>query len=155
MKIPSVSRRRAVFDQSVMTPLIDVVFQLLIFFMCASVGHIREWLMPFDFGAGTGIQSAMPVEKPLGDVWIRLSRRNDQTLVNIAGTDYPEWAAVAAVLQALGETAAEIPVILDIAPNVPMQDVIRVDDLCRRAKFESVSFAAGESPQSATDPAGQ
>ncbi len=29
-----------------------------------------------------------------------------------------------------------------VAPQVPMGDVIRIDDLCRAAKFESVSFAA-------------
>ena len=29
-----------------MTPLIDVVFLLLIFFVCASTGQIRESLLP-------------------------------------------------------------------------------------------------------------
>lgn len=146
MKIPSISHRRALFDQSVMTPLIDVVFQLLIFFMCASVGHLREWLLPIDFGSGTGVEAAVPVEKPLGEVWIRLDSRAGQTVVNIAGTDYPDWSQVALVLKTLGETAAEIPVILEISPEVPMGDVIRVDDLCRLARFESVSFAAEALP---------
>jgi len=156
MKIPTISHRRAMFDQSVMTPLIDVVFQLLIFFMCASVGHIREWLLPIDFGSGTGAAAAIPVEKPLGEVWIRLEQRAGETVVNIAGTDYPDWSQVAVVLRTLGETATEIPVILEIGPEVPMGDVIRVDDLCRISRFASVSFAADAIPESsAADSADQ
>lgn len=156
MKIPSINHRRAVFDQSVMTPLIDVVFQLLIFFICASVGHLREWLLPIDFGAGVGVESAIPAEQPLGEVWVRLDSQAGQTVVNIAGTNYTDWSQVSRVLTALGETAAEIPVILEIAPEVPMGEVIRVDDLCRLAKFESVSFVAESLPvPKAVDSAGE
>lgn len=125
-----------------MTPLIDIVFQLLIFFICASTGHLREWVLPVDFGAGVSVESAEPQEKPLGEVWIRLTRETGETQIVIEGTTYREWGPVQQVLRALGETAAEIPVILDIAPEVEMGDVIRLDDLCRAAKFQSVSFAA-------------
>ena len=52
-----------------MTPLIDVVFQLLIFFICASTGRLRELLLPTDFAAGAlGDQAAKSVERPLGEV---------------------------------------------------------------------------------------
>ena len=134
-----------------MTPLIDIVFQLLIFFICASTGHLREWVLPVDFGAGVSIESADPQEKPLGEVWIRLTREAGETQISIEGTTYREWAPVQQVLRALGETAADIPVILDIAPEVEMGDVIRLDDLCRAARFQSVSFAA-EAP-AGTSPA--
>ena len=40
-----------------MTPLIDVVFLLLIFFVCASTGQIRESLLPTELSGGS-IESA-------------------------------------------------------------------------------------------------
>lgn len=128
-----------------MTPLIDVVFQLLIFFICASTGHLREFLLPADFGAGALEASQDVPPHPLGRVWIRLEREAGETVVDIEGRVYRDWLQARTVLERLGETAAEIPVILDIDGRVPMQDVIRLDDLCRAANFQSVSFAADPS----------
>ncbi len=142
MRLPHSHRRNLAFGAAAMTPLIDIVFQLLIFFICASIGHVREWVLPVDFGAGSLVEATQPRDKPLGEVWIRLTREEGQTIVTIEGTAYPDWAEVDRMLAALAETAADIPVILDIAGDVPMADVIRLDDLCRAAKFRSVSFAA-------------
>jgi biopolymer transport protein ExbD len=132
-----------------MTPLIDIVFQLLIFFICASTGHLREFLLPVDFGAGAVIEATELPPQPLGEVWVRLEREGGQTVVTIEGTRYPDWERVRAVLVGLGEITAEIPVILDIGDQVPMGDVIRIDDLCRAARFETVSFAADAPPVAA------
>lgn len=144
MRVPTRQRGSLQFSTTAMTPMIDIVFQLLIFFMCASIGHQREWLLPVDFGAGALTQAAELQERPLGEVWVKLQREGDRTTITIEGTRYTEWKPVRQVLLTLGETAADIPVILDIAPEVPMEDVIRVDDLCRAAKFQTVSFAASE-----------
>lgn len=146
MRIPTHHRASLQFGATSMTPLIDIVFQLLIFFICASIGHQRESILPIDFGAGSLAAAVEIPERPLGEVWIRLQREQDRTLVTIEGTPYPDWDQVRGVLQALGQTAADIPVILDIAPEVPMEDVIRVDDACRGAHFRSVSFAAEAPP---------
>ena len=56
-----------------MTPLIDVVFLLLIFFVCASTGQIRESLLPTELSGGS-IESAaaVPQERPLGEAWVRV-----------------------------------------------------------------------------------
>lgn len=141
MRIPAGHRTNLQFGATAMTPLIDIVFQLLIFFICASTGHLREFLLPIDFGSGAVIDAADPPPRPLGEVWIRLTREGEGTVVTIEGTRYPAWAAVQRLLMTLGETAAELPVILDISGDVPMGDVIRIDDYCRAARFESVSFA--------------
>ena len=42
MKIPSAHYDRQLDDSQAMTPLIDVVFLLLIFFVCASTDQVRE-----------------------------------------------------------------------------------------------------------------
>jgi biopolymer transport protein ExbD len=141
MRIPTSHARRSGFDQTAMTPLIDVVFQLLIFFICATTGHIRELILPADLAAGVGSAAVEVVEKPLGEVWVRLRRDGDLTVANLEGTDYEDAARLAEVLKALSQAAPEIPVILEVAEDVPLGDVVRVYDLCRAGGFDTVSFA--------------
>jgi biopolymer transport protein ExbD len=145
MRVPTSNRSAAAMSSAAMTPLIDVVFQLLIFFICASTGHLREQLLPADLGAGAVGEAALPVEKPLGEVWIRLTWDGAQTVPTMEGTPYPGWPRFQGVLRTLAETAADIPVILAIDGAVPMGDVIRVYDVCRAAGFQHLSFAADPS----------
>lgn len=129
--------------QTAMTPLIDVVFQLLIFFICASTGHMKELLLPTDFRAGAiGAPANLEVEKPLGEVWLRLKRNADQTVAFLEGREFRDLNQLQATLKTLAEAAKEIPVILDIAGDVPLGDVIQVYDACRAVNFRTVSFAA-------------
>lgn len=147
MRIPTSRQRASQVDmQTAMTPLIDVVFQLLIFFICASTGHMKELLLPTDFRAGAVGAAATPdVEKPLGEVWIKLKRDGDETIALLEGREIRDLTQLEATLRALAQAATEIPVILDIAADVPLGDVIRVYDACRAAKFRSVNFAADAS----------
>lgn len=126
-----------------MTPMIDVVFLMLIFFVCASVGQTIESLLPTELAAGS-IESVEPmeVEKPLGEVWLRLRVEGAHTVVEVNERVYDDFGALEATLMDLAELAPEIPVILDIAAEVPMGDVIRVYDTCREADFVSIHFAA-------------
>jgi biopolymer transport protein ExbD len=144
MRIPTSRQQASQVDmQTAMTPLIDVVFQLLIFFICASTGHMRELLLPTDFRAGAIAAAATPeVEKPLGEVWIKLKRTDDQTAAFLEGREFRDLGQLEQTLTALAAAATEIPVILDIAGDVPLGDVIRVYDACRSAHFRTVSFAA-------------
>lgn len=129
--------------QTAMTPLIDVVFQLLIFFICASTGHMRELLLRADLHSGAvGAASAPDQELPLGEVWIRLKRTADKTAVFLEGREFTDLNELDSTLRSLAAAAVEIPVILDIADDVPLGDVIHVYDRCRAARFRSVNFAA-------------
>jgi biopolymer transport protein ExbD len=143
MKLPARARTLGLVDQSTMTPLIDVVFLLLIFFICASTGPIREWLLPLDFSRGqTGAADATEAPLPLGEVWLRLRPQADgRTVVDVQGTVYDDWDQLQTVLLELAAAAVEIPVILQIHDDVPMGDVIRLQDLCRTAGFSNLNFA--------------
>lgn len=131
-----------------MTPLIDIVFQLLIFFVCASTGHLREFLLPADL-AGGGTQSEAPQKKdsPLSQVWIRLRLDDEVTITQVEGTDYRPEDNLRDVLQQLAEAANDVPLILDIAGDVPLGSVVEIVDLCRASGFVSINFAA--EPQAA------
>jgi biopolymer transport protein ExbD len=127
--------------------MIDVVFLLLIFFVCASVGKISEALLPTDLAAGS-VESEEPIEqpeRPFGDVWLFLRSKNGRTAtqVNKGGEVYDDAGRLETTLITLAELSSELPVILDIEPNVPLGDMIQVYDACRVAGFETVHFATG------------
>ncbi len=130
-----------------MTPMIDVIFQLLIFFVCASAGQVVESHLPTELAAGA-VESAVPVivERPFGEVWLRLHRRatdgaDDVTVVELNDREYSDEPSLRQTLLTLAETTPEIPVILDIDGPVPLGDVVRVYDACQSAQFRQVSFA--------------
>lgn len=130
-----------------MTPMIDVIFQLLIFFVCASAGQMVESHLPTELAAGS-IESVAPVivERPFGEVWLRLHRRAAEgedgvTVVELNDREYADEKSLRTTLLALAEATPEIPVILDIAGPVPLGDVVRVYDACQSAQFHQVSFA--------------
>lgn len=128
--------------QSAMTPLIDVVFQLLIFFICASTGHLREMLLPTDFASGAiGDKAPREIEKPIGEVRIKLRRDVDTTIYQIEGRDFDELGGVEEFLRSLAKEAIDIPVILEIQGDVPLGDAVSVYDTCRAVRFRSIHFA--------------
>lgn len=141
MRIPT---HRHEVENTSMTPMIDVIFQLLIFFVCASAGQTIESHLPTELAAGA-VESATPVvvERPFGEVWLRLKRREAEalTVVELNDREYSDEAALRTTLLALAETTPEIPVILDIEGAVPLGDVVRVYDACQSAQFRQVSFA--------------
>ncbi len=129
-----------------MTPLIDVVFLLLIFFVCASVGQIPESLLPSEIAAG-GLDADTVIERetPFDEVWLHLIRTEDKrTHIELNNRRIEQFAELQAILGELSQDVPEIPVILDIDPEVPWGDLIRVYDTCLAAQFESIHFAVDE-----------
>jgi biopolymer transport protein ExbD len=146
MRIP-LCRRDIDHTGSSMTPMIDVIFLLLIFFVCVSAGQLQEYHLPTELSAGA-VESAAPVivERPFGEVWLRLRRKaaagtEATTIVELNDREYADEASLRTTLLALAETTPEIPVILDIEGAVPLGDVVRVYDTCQSAQFQHVSFA--------------
>lgn len=134
-----------------MTPMIDVVFLLLIFFVCASIGQIRESTLPTPLAAGS-IEAVDAVEapEPLGEVWVKLSRRDAGegvvTTAEVNNQLYDDWDRLRSTLRELASVAPEIPVILDIDHGVPVGDFVDILDTCRSAGFDNVQFATAPQP---------
>ncbi len=142
MRIPHVRRIAHEPDNSTMTPMIDVVFLLLIFFICASARQTREALLPANLPAGS-IEAAGAVPAvQIDQAFVKVKQRADgTTIAEINGTDYATIDLLESQLRALAEVGPEVPVILDIEGRVPFGDVIRVYDLCQRLKFTTIKFA--------------
>lgn len=133
-----------------MTPMIDVVFQLLIFFICtASFQQLEELLPTHMLTQGTSKAEIQPKEEPERHepIIVNLGLADGRVTWAIAGRQLAGIDEVRQVLAALGgEPAlrAQLPVILDVAPDVPLGDVIDVYDLCLAIRFEKIKFAASK-----------
>jgi biopolymer transport protein ExbD len=132
-----------------MTPMIDVIFLLLIFFVCTASFRSPEKVLPTRLSLPGAVPSDVqpdPDQLDLEKIVVDLLWRN------VAGTwraqwqindrDYRRLADVRTVLAAVKQVKSDLPVILDVEPNVPMEDVIDLYDLCREVGLGRVQFAA-------------
>lgn len=143
MRVPS-SHTRADLSENMMTSMIDVVFLLLIFFLCAATGRQSESLLPTTLGGGDGatLAEARPATSmPLDEVWIAVTAPEPgRVVMTLNETPYEGFPQLEAVLRQLAELAPESPVILDLAPQVPAGELVRLYDTCRRAGFQTINF---------------
>jgi biopolymer transport protein ExbD len=128
-----------------MTPMIDVIFLLLIFFICTASFQMPEEILPTRFLLPGTVASETPIDPEvldLDEIVVKVLWRDAGPRWQINDRDYSSLAEVRAVLTAAAQIKIDLPVILDIEPNVPMENVIDVYDLCRKVGLERVQFAA-------------
>ncbi|MEM7812934.1 MAG: biopolymer transporter ExbD [Planctomycetota bacterium] len=155
MKLRRRPRSAAADVDRALTPLIDVVFLLLIFFVCAGSGAPAEQLLGLAFAepepsesesAAAAPDAAPPAETfDLGSLWVELKRRDG---VTVAVANDVERAGIGEIESLLADlagagAAADVPVVLDAADDVPTGDVIRVFDAAVAAGFQTIDFATG------------
>ena len=145
VRLPATRADREHDIDSTMTPMIDVVFLLLIFFVWTAGTQIVEYILPSQISAQLGNQQTditdpLP-EQDFDNVVIRV--RFDGAL--------PDWTineqgmeTIGDVFDTLNSLAAinmEAPIIVHPDENVPIGFVIEVYDQAKLAGFEKVSFA--------------
>jgi biopolymer transport protein ExbD len=147
LRIPS-HTHRADISENMMTPMIDVVFNLLIFFVCASALNIQELSLRADLGVAKSEQAtaaaAIDVANslPADEVRIELSvRPGGQLVMRLNGVDHESFSALKELLLELAQLAPGSPVVLDVEGDVEAGEVLRVYDTCRAARFQSIQFA--------------
>ncbi len=134
------------FDRTV-TPMVDVVFQLLVFFVLASGGRIAERTLSTTLAAGavgsTVLQQA-PVPERTPEIWLHLSRDSAGGVTMLRVNDGPssDLAGLPQRIEALKGADPTSNVILDVQANIPWGEVIQVYDTCRAARFRAINFAA-------------
>ncbi|MDP6444232.1 MAG: biopolymer transporter ExbD [Pirellulaceae bacterium] len=145
-RVSMFANRRGGLDVK-MTPMIDVVFLLLVFFVWTASFQIVEQILPSNLAQSSGSQESPidtppPPEADFDDVVVRILwtvngpqwQINDQPLASLA--------AVRDRLERIATIKRDAPVILLPDPDTPLGDVIDVFDLARLQDFEKVSFAA-------------
>jgi len=129
-----------------MTPMIDVVFLLLVFFVATASFQAVEQMLPTSvtrFGAGAEAAQVDPQTADMGKLVIEVLWRDGRSVWQINGVVYQSLDEVRRVLVATVRIQPDIPVILDVEGAVPMEDVIDVYDLCRSVSLAKVQFAVG------------
>ena len=145
MRIPSSHHESAGRTDSTMTSMIDVVFLLLIFFICTASFAIPEQLLPssvkMEEGAG-----AEPVEVPeelkdLQEVVVTVGWTGQSPIWTVNEQAVTSFKRLRGLLQDVAAVDIEVPVILDVADPVPLGHVLDVYDAARLAGFEKIQFA--------------
>lgn len=143
-----------------LTPMIDIVFNLLVFFMTAtklrSAEAVIEAYLPKDRGPSSG-HVTVPLEEPRivlrlqpdGQVRVRLGEPLGLVPVEGLIERHEVWSALHARLVLLrdahkGETP--LSVIVDAQPEVPTRMVVLAVNEVLRADLHEVTFAAPAVP---------
>jgi len=147
VKRPSVFRRANYGLDVKMTPMIDVVFLLLVFFVWTASFQIVEHLLPSNLMAVAGQGDPMeidPEEAEFEPVVVRVRISDGRPLWLVNDTPRDSLKQVGEMLRVLADIKGDAPVILDPDPGVPLGDVIDLYDLARLAGFVRIQFAASE-----------
>ena len=128
-----------------MTPMIDVVFLLLVFFVCTTDFHAVEALLPTPLKAA-GATAAPPEIEELENVVIKLGVVDGAPRWELNARVCRAPAEVRDTLARLAAIEKRLPIVLDIDGAVPLGDAIDLYDWCRLAGFEQVRFAAPAPP---------
>jgi biopolymer transport protein ExbD len=143
MRLPDTRTSRRPGDVA-MTPMIDVVFQLMIFFICTASFQMAEELLPTSLADSGGSSEAAPieVEPDLERIVAHATQTGGETRWTVNERACGSLAEVQQVLRAVAEIDRTLPVVLDVEGQVPLGNMIDVYDLCRLTGFEKIQFAA-------------
>lgn len=144
MKIPRQDNRESM--ELKMTPMIDVVFLLLVFFVWTSSFELPEFDLPSAIAeppsALASESTSAPVVEPFDEVVVALSMNEGQTRIQFNGQPIASADAVGEKLARIVSLGIQPPVIIDPADNVTMNVAVKVYDAARAAGIDRVLFAA-------------
>jgi biopolymer transport protein ExbD len=129
-----------------MTPMIDVVFLLMIYFIWSSSFGASERLLPSQLsaqtsGAGQSPTEAPPPEADFEKLVVRIVGTQGNIGWTVNDTPMPSLADLQNKLLQMARIKSDAPVVLHPDPDVPLEHVIDVFDLSRLVGFEKVQFA--------------
>lgn len=149
MRRPSIYNDRRGPLEVKMTPMIDVVFLLLVFFVWSASFQVVEHLVPSQLSAETGtsptdVNDPPPPEADFDNVIVRIFWTGQNAAWQINDQPLASLQQVSTQLQAIAQIKPDAPVIIHPDPQVPLGDVMDVFDKSRLANFQKVQFAATE-----------
>ena len=119
-----------------LTPMIDVVFLLLCFFVTSQI--FAQWETEIDIALPTAATGGMPQRLP-GEVIINVLADGTAVVNGQALGD----AQLRAMMDRLVQLFPGQPVLLRGDKAAAYEHIIRVLDLCRQADIWNISFATG------------
>ena len=119
-----------------LVPMLDIVFNLLFFFVVSQV--YSQWETEIDIALPTAKTSQSPQRLP-GEIIVNVDK-DGATIVNgrVLTSD-----ALGATLKQVAQLFPGQPVLIRADKTTDYEHVIRVLDLCRLADIWNISFATG------------
>ena len=143
VKIPSVHSRSSERADVAMTPMIDVVFLLLIFFVWTASFQIVEMTLPSQLtemvGAGAN-QEVKLEEEDFESVIVRIQQDNQQIQWTVNDQPTSSLADVRERLRMVAKIRSDLPVLIDPAEQIQLGFVLDVFDIARDAGFQNIQF---------------
>jgi biopolymer transport protein ExbD len=141
MRIPSIYTRNDARSDSAMTPMIDVVFLLLIFFVWTASFQAIEALLPSELTASSsGGAAAALQEEDFERIVVRIRDDAATTRWSLNGRDISAWGELRSSLEQLASIRTDLPVVVDPDQQVPLGDVIDVYDAARQVGLANIQF---------------
>lgn len=131
-----------------MTPLIDVVFLLLIFFVCTASFQPVETLLPSDLliSGASDLDAPLEPEPELERVVLGAEVSPAGVVWQVNGRRCDNLTQLRAVLVQLAKIDARLPVIVDPDSRTPLGVVVSGYDAARAAGLSDIKFAASADP---------
>lgn len=144
MKIPAHRPREGLDINTAMTPMIDVVFLLLVFFVWTISFEAIEHLLPSQLSSEVGKQPAnleeLPPELDFDRIVIRLTGEPTSPTIQVKEKQYGSLDDLRAFLLQTHQINAQAPVYIHPDDEIQLGPVINLFDLTRQIGFEKVSF---------------
>mgnify|MGYP001408408283 CR=1 FL=1 len=129
-----------------MTPMVDVVLVILVFFMAGTAFIGDEWFLRSQVApaASRGPATQDPFELPPTRLEVVLDAGAGGTLATGVGLELAPLESVLAALRAFaaGTAVDEIEVIVRPGPTVPWEDVVRVHEVSAEAGITKIAIGA-------------
>lgn len=149
MRIPSPYRDRRSGIELQLTPMIDCVFLLMVYFLWSSSFAVAELSLPGRISAGAGGSGGAeseipPPEADFDKVLVRVLLTEDGPAWEVNGAPVASLAQLQRTFAQIARIKRDVPVVLHPAGDVPLGDAIDVFDLSRLAGLTKIQFAAAE-----------
>ena len=130
-----------------MTPMIDVVFLLLIFFVWTSTFEVPEYDLPGSIAEpplGGSIENVTSEETPevFDEIVVRMLLQDAATIIQLNGQQVSSIQELKSKVSQIVSLGVQPPVIVDPDGRVTMDRAIEVYDAVRTAGADRVLFAA-------------
>jgi biopolymer transport protein ExbD len=149
MRVPSRYSGKSRELKLELTPMIDCVFLLMVYFIWTSSFAIVEDVLPSRLSAVTGT-SANPIDQPpppeadFDNVVVRILYTGQEPAWTVNGVPVGGLDELRGQLTTIANIKRDAPVVLHPDPEVHLGDVIEVYDVARLVGFDRVQFAASQ-----------
>lgn len=133
-----------------LAPMIDVIFQLLIFFMCTMHFKSLEGKLSSHLPKDKGLFDTTVLNPQMDEYRIRLvfdpSRPREMTRIEIGQQEFQNWEelyqTIAQYYQDDRAKGKDTPFKIDVDEKVPFQAVVSALNACQQAGITNVEFTA-------------